>query len=610
MNNELLIGITSIVVLGITAQWLAWKMAVPSILLLLLFGFIAGPLTGFLRPDNIFGDLLFPIVSISVAIILFEGGLSLKIKEISKTGQVVRNLISIGALVTWIFSAAAANIVLGLNLPIAILLGAILVVTGPTVIIPLLRHVRAASRIGSIIKWEGIVNDPIGAILSVLVLEAILAESVGETIQTIIFSIIKVILLGGLLGFSGASTLVFLLKKFWIPGYLHSTVPLMIVVVVFVLSNLFQAESGLFSVTIMGIVMANQSKISLKHIIEFKENLGILLISVLFIILSARLDMLTLSGIGWDSIIFLILLIILVRPLSVLFSTIRSGLNWKEKVFIAMMAPRGVVAAAVTSIFAVELVNRGGYTEAVSLVPEMFFIIVGTVFIYGLCAVPLGRWLGLATPNPQGIVIAGTHSWAREIGKILMEKKFDVLMVDTNRENINQARMSGLVTIYGSILSDYIFDEVDFSRYGKILALTPNNEVNSLAMRHFNELFGRAGVFQLSPYKSESSKKDDLAEPLKGRILFGNKFNYTRISELFDQGYIVKTNKITEMFSFEDFSAKYGNNAINMFIATKSGKLRVITADEKITTEPGDTLISLAEEKDPALPFNNVRGMK
>jgi len=596
MDHELLIGIAGIIVLGITAQWLAWRISIPSILVLLLFGFTAGPLTGFLNPDRIFGPLLFPIVSVSVALILFEGGLSLKIKDIKRTGHVVRNLVTVGAFITWVLSSSAAYFFLDFSMPIAVLMGAILVVTGPTVLIPLLKHVRPASKIGSVIKWEGIVNDPIGAILSVLILEAILVGGIGETILTIMAGIIKVILFGGLLGGAGALVLVLLFKRFLVPGYLHSSVTLMVVIIVFSLSNIIQAESGLLSVTVMGIAMANQSQVSLKHIIEFKENLGILLISGLFIILSARLNIESLSSLGWNSIFFLAVLIILVRPLSVLFSTIKSGLNWKEKVFIAMMAPRGVVAAAVTSIFAVQLADQAGYSQAELMIPEMFFIIVGTVFIYGLCAVPLGRWLGLANPNPQGIVIAGTHLWAREIGRVLAEKKFDVLMVDTNRENINNARMAGLSTMYGSILSDYIFDEVDFSRYGKILALTQNDEVNSLAMRHYNELFGRAGVFQLSPSKSQSSKKDDLAQPLKGRILFGNEFNYRKISELFTEGYVIKTNKITASFLFKDFKEKYADNAVIMFVINKSGRLRVVTADDTVEAQEGDQLISLLKE--------------
>ena len=596
MNHEILLGLGSIIVIGIAAQWLAWRIAIPSILLLLVFGFIAGPLTGFINPDKLLGDALFPIVSISVAIILFEGGLSLKFKDLKKSGNVVRNLISIGALVTWILSSLAVYFILDFDLPIALLLGAILIVTGPTVIIPLLRHVRVTGRVGSIVKWEGIVNDPIGAIIAVLVLEAILIGSFAQTIFTIVTSIIITILISAALGGFGALILIQLLKRHWIPGYLHSSITLMIVVGIFTASNLIQSESGLLSVTLLGILMANQKQANLKHIIEFKENLGILLISTLFIILAARLKLENLADLGVHSLLFLIILIVVVRPASIFFSTIKSDLTWKEKVFLSMMAPRGIVAAAVTSIFAVKLISEGGFEQARFMVPEIFSIIVGTVTFYGLLAVPLGKWLGLASPNPQGVIIAGSHSWAREIGSLLKSKGFDVLMVDTNRENINEARMSGINTIYGSIISDYLVDEIDLGKYGSLLALTPNDEVNSLASLHLTEILGRSKVFQLAPYKQDSARKESVAKPLRGRVLFGSDLHYEKLDELFSSGLKLKSNNITDTFTFEKFKEKYSSDAIPLFIISENKKLEVITPENEPKPEEGDSIISLVKE--------------
>jgi len=598
MNHDFLLGLGSIIVIGIAAQWLAWRIAIPSILILLLFGFIAGPITGFINPDKLLGEALFPIVSISVAIILFEGGLSLKFKDLRKTGNVVLNLISVGAIVTWVLSSFAAYFILDFEFPIALLLGAILIVTGPTVIIPLLRHVRVTGRVGSIVKWEGIVNDPIGAIIAVLVLEAILIGSFAQTIFSIITSIIVTILIAAALGGFGALLLIQFLKHHWIPGYLHSSITLMIVVGIFTASNLIQSESGLLSVTLLGILMANQKQANLKHIIEFKENLGILLISTLFIILAARLKIENLAGFGLHSLTFLLILIIVVRPASIFLSTIKSDLSWKEKVFLSMMAPRGIVAAAVTSIFAVKLISEGGFEQARFMVPEIFSIIVGTVTFYGLLAIPLGKWLGLATPNPQGVIIAGSHFWAREIGSILKSKGFDVLMVDTNRENINEARMSGINTMYGSIISEYLIDEIDLGKYGNLLALTPNDEVNSLASLHLTEILGRSKVFQLAPHKQESARKESVAKPLRGRILFGNDFNYEKLNELFSSDLKLKSNNITDTFTFVKFTEKYSSDAIPLFIISESKKLEVITPENEPKPEEGDTIISLVKEID------------
>lgn len=596
MNEHLLIGIAGIVVLGISAQWIAWKLGLPSILLLLIFGFIAGPVTGFLNPDEILGDVLFPLVSVAVALILFEGGLSLKISELRQTAHVVRNLVTIGSLITWTVSALGAYYILHFDLSIAILFGAILVVTGPTVIIPLLRHVKATGKISSIVKWEGIVNDPIGAILAVLVLEAILIGGFGQTIFSLLISILTILLIGALLGGFGALIVILFLRRFWVPGYLQSSVTLMIVVGIFSLSNVIHSESGLLAVTLMGIIMANQKQANIKHIIQFKENLGILLLSSLFIILAARLQFESLSSLGWNSVWYLLLLILIVRPLAVLFSTFKSGLNWKEKLFIGWMAPRGIVAAAVTAVFALELIEKADIVNARLMVPEMFFIIVGTVAIYGLCAAPLGRLLGLAASNPQGVLIAGSHLWAREIAQVLKDEKFNVLMIDTNRQNITEARLLGIPTFYGSILSDYITDEYDLGKYGNLLALTPNDEVNSLATIHFNEQFGQKGVYQLVPGKKEKSKKESVSKPLRGRLLFTDDANYDELERRFYDGYKIKKTKITDEFDYDDYQYLY--DAIPLFLIDEDEDLNIITVDEEVSPSDGDILISLVKEKE------------
>ncbi len=259
------------------------------------------------------------------------------------------------------------------------------------------------------------------------------------------------------------------------------------------------------------------------------------------------------------------------------------------------MAPRGIVAAAVTSIFAVKLL-AGGYEKAEFMIPEIFAIIVGTVTFYGLLAVPLGRWLGLASPNPQGIIIAGSHFWAREIGTILKELGFEILMVDTNRENINEARMSGINTMYGSIISDYILDEIDLGKFGSLFALTPNDEVNSLASLHFSELLEQSKVFQLAPQKPISARKESVAKPLRGRILFGNDFNFAMLNNLFLNGNKLKHSKITDTFTFEKFKEMYGPDSVTLFIIKENKKLEVISVDNEIEPENGDTIISLVKE--------------
>jgi len=359
METIILFGLTAIILLGIGAQWLAWRFHLPSILLLLVFGFIAGPVTGLFNPDDILGDLLFPVVSLSVAIILYEGGLSLRFSELKKVGGVVLMLISVGALITWLISAAAAYYILGLDFQLSVLLGAILIVTGPTVIGPLLHQIRPKEPVGSILKWEGILIDPVGALLAVLVFEAILANEFHNTLPRILQGVAETIVIGVVIGYVASKIIIESFKRHWVPDELENGVSLMMVIVAFVISNWLHTEAGLLTVTLMGIFLINQKQISVRHIVEFKENLRVLLISSLFILLAARVELEQITQLGFSSLLFLGVLIFVTRPVMVFLSSLFSSLKWREKLFISWMAPRGIVAAAVASVFAHELAHEG-----------------------------------------------------------------------------------------------------------------------------------------------------------------------------------------------------------------------------------------------------------
>ncbi|MBT8399764.1 MAG: cation:proton antiporter, partial [Rhodothermia bacterium] len=300
MTHQILIGIVGVLVLGIASQWIAWRFRLPSILLLLLVGFAAGPVTGFLPSSSLEGDWLYAFVSVSIGVILFEGGLSLRVSELREVGASVLNLVTIGVLVTWALAGLGAYYIVGFETGLAILAGAILTVTGPTVIVPLLRHVRPTGRVGAVAKWEGITIDPAGAILAVLVLEALLlinrsVEASGDTFESAMLHAVEGLLLtiATSVGISviGSALLVFLLYRRLVPDYLQSAMALAIVVGTFGLSNSLQEESGLLEATLMGIIMANQKFVPVRRITEFKEDLQVLLIGSLFILLSARLEL-------------------------------------------------------------------------------------------------------------------------------------------------------------------------------------------------------------------------------------------------------------------------------------------------------------------------------
>ncbi len=593
MTEKFIIGLSAIVVSGVLAQWLAWKFRFPSILLLLIFGFIAGPVTGFIHPDSFFGDLLFPFVSISVAIILFEGGLNLKFSELKVVGSLIRNLITIGILVTWVLTILGAYYILHFSLLLSFLYGAILVVTGPTVILPILRHVRPKGQINSVLKWEGIINDPIGALMAILVFEAVFASGVQEATLQVGFALLKSIVISSSIGLLGGFMIAFLIKRDLIPDFLQNPASLTTVVLIFTISNLVQEESGLFAVTIMGIYLANQRKINVKHIIEFKENLRTLLISVLFIVLAARLRLDELAGLDTGSFIFVAVLILVIRPAAVFISSIGKKFSWKEKLFLSMMAPRGIVAAAVASVFSIELINLG-FNEGSRLVPEMFLVIVATITVYGLSAVPLAKWLGLSNLNPQGCLILGAHSFAREIAFVLKDSGYRVLLVDTNRHNITEARMEGFEAHQGSVNSRSFIDENDLNGVGKLLALTPNAEVNSLAALHLSRIFGGNNVYQLTVEEEEEEQGKAVSEELRGKILFGTNYTYYYLLNRFNHNSKIKSTPITEEYDYKKFLGENGGNeVIPMFLITKEKNLVVYTSESKPEPKPGQTLISL-----------------
>lgn len=608
-----MLEIGGILVLGVGAQLLAWRLKLPSILLLLLLGFIAGPLTGhrFLDPDALFGDALLPLVSLAVATILLEGGLSLRFDELRGAGPAVRNLVLLGTPVTWILAAIAARLVLGFDWPLALLLGAILVVTGPTVIIPLLNHVRPTGAVGSVVRWEGIVGDPIGATLAVLVYQAIVpAEAASGTVAA---GLGKAVVIGSASGLAGAVLLVVLLRRNLVPDWLHSPTALAIGIATFVGPSLLQHESGLLSVTLMGVVLANQRIVVLEHVIEFKENLRTLLISCLFILLGARLPAEELRFDG-RNLAFALVLILLVRPLMVAVATRGTRLSWRERVFVGWMAPRGIVAAAVASVFALEL-GALGYPDADRLVSAVFAVIVITVAVYGLTAGPLARRLGLAEGDPQGVLLVGAHPWARSIAAALRDAGVRVLLVDTSWGNVQASRMAGLPVHYGNVLSESLSEEAPLGGIGKLIALTYNDQVNSLACLRLAGRFGRASTYQLRPGVA-SGGKESIPAHLRGRLAFGE-LSFWDLEARFRRGAAVKATTLTAEFGLDDYVAVHGRGdapVVPLFLL-REGKLLVAADDGQLEPRAGDTLLALvgpeapARAADPAPPAEEGAGV-
>lgn len=614
---ELLSYLALVPALGILAQWIAWRTRLPSILLLLAFGIVLGQ---FINPDQLLEQLtgaeqlskltgetsqvgpalLFPLVSLSVAIILFEGGLSLQLRELREAGAPTFRLVTVGTLLTLAMTAVAAHWMLDFPWRLSLLLGAILTVTGPTVIGPLLRQIRPSRRVASTLKWEGIVIDPVGAVLAVLVFEEIVvSHGASLNFSATAWLLTKTTLIGLILGILAGAFLTSALRRYWLPDHLHGIAALGLALASFALSNHFAEESGLIAVTVMGVWLANQKHTEIEHVIEFKEHLRTLLIGCLFILLGSRLDPMQVVALGLPGLGFLAVMILLIRPLSVFGSLWGTSLSWQEKTFISSMAPRGIVAAAVSSVFALKLQQSQGTdiatldSQAQQLSTVTFLVIIGTVTLYGLVSGTIARKLGLARPNPQGLLIAGADAWVRRIAKVLTDLKVDVLLVDLNYNKVTAAKMDGVRAECLNILSDHAREELSLDGIGRFLAMTPNDEVNSLAVREYQSLFGRAETYQLDFTRRSTAESRSLSESLSGRVLFGEKHTFSSLRDKLNAGAVIKSTTLSDEFSMEDFRKRNGQDAIVLFVISPGGTLQINTLDRPLEAQPGDTLVVL-----------------
>ena len=527
-----------IVGVGMAAQWIAWRTQVPSIILLLLAGLLLGPVFSLIDPDAFLGGTLFPVVSLSVALILFEGGLDLPPRELRSTGTVVRRLISVGAIITFFVAAWGAEQLFDISRGAAAVMAAVLVVTGPTVVGPLLRFVRPSGRTGPMLRAEGILIDPIGATAALVAFEAALTDEPGEAISAVLGVIGLTLLVGIGIGFLLAYVLDHALRRFLIPDHLGNPIALAIVVVGFVISNEVQEEAGLLTVTVMGIWLARRDSAAVRQLLEFNESLRTLLISALFILLAARIEPDQLRDVALPSLLFLALLVFVARPLGVIVSTVRTGLSWRERLFLMVMAPRGIVAAAVSAIFALRL-EEEGVRGAELIVPIVFLVIIGTILVYGFLAGPVARNLGLAEARANGVLIVGAHSIARGLAKALSDLDVKTILVDTDPYNVTRSVALGLSARRLSVLTEEATHELDLRGIGRILALTSNDEVNALASGRFARLFGRRETFQLAP--SERQRAGALPEELLGRIIGIQGLDYGTLDERTRQGWRVRS---------------------------------------------------------------------
>lgn len=564
MEPTLLIALIG--ALGIGSQWLAWRLQMPAIVLMLLAGIIAGPVTGFINPEEELGHLFRPIIAVAVALILFEGGITLKFKALRDAGPAVKRLVIFGAPLGWLFSTLAVRYGAGLGWEASVIFGGILIVTGPTVVTPLLRQAKLAKRPSEILRWEAIVNDPVGALAAVLAFEAFTFLNGHGTLTItgghIIGGIVLAIIIGCIAGYG----LVHAFRRGYVPEYMKVPVLLALVLIVYAVSDHVLHESGLLAVTVMGVIVGNTNLPSLGEMKRFKEHITVILVSGVFIMLAASMNTEMLARLDWRAGAFVLLVMFIVRPVTVLLALIGTDVPIKEKILVAWIGPRGVVAVAVSGLFGARLVDMG-ISDGELLAPLAFALVAATVVAHGFTIKPFARILGLTSTAPPGVLLIGASDWIVALGKALQDAEIPVLVADRNWFRLRSARQVGLPVYYGEILSEAAEHSVDLHYYGTLLTASDSDDYNALVCTDFAPEFGRNNVFQIARHIESDNKA--LPDTLGGRK-FGSSLSFEEFNDRHRAGWVFKCTELSEEYNFEDYKAHRADSEILAIIRPKS----------------------------------------
>lgn len=581
--DSLLVKIALIGIIGIGAQWIAWRTGRPAIALMLIAGILAGPILGLIDPERDFGSLREPIIKLAVAVILFEGGLSLKFRELRHAGAAVFMLVFVGVPVGWALGTAAAYYGAGLSLELAALFGGIMVVTGPTVIAPLLRSLNIAPRVKHMLKWEAIVNDPIGALLAVGVYSYIIHGGADANTTSIVIDVVAASLLAIVIGTAAGFALTWAFPRGWVPEYLKAPVLLTTVIAVFVLSDLVMHETGLITVTVMGVVMANRETYSSHALLRFKEDLTILLVSGVFIILAATLDWEVVRNFELRFVAFLLLLLFVVRPLTIMAALLFTRIPFRERLFVAWIAPRGIVAVAVTGLFALRLSDTG-VAGAEALVPLGFGVVIATIFAHGFTAASFARWLGLDRGKGDGILLVGSNGWTIAFAEFIKAQDRSVLIADTSKFALRAARRADIPIYEGDILEEEHDDRIDMGQFQQLIAATDNDSYNALVC---SELAPEIGHDRVSRTVGESRS----ASRRRGRVFTFTGLPIEAMLDRLQTGWSFGRTRITEKFTYADFVQRMKTSGgESLAVARASGEVAIFSTEHRPSVEPGDTI--------------------
>lgn len=598
MAHHLSLLLISIIALGVFSQWLAWWLRMPAIVLFLVSGVIAGPVLGWMNPSEDIGPVLSPIVGLAVAVILFEGGLSLRLHEFKEAASGVRRLVTLGSMFAWGLYSVAAYFIGDLSLPVSLLFGAILIVTGPTVIIPMLRQAGLNRRTASYLKWEGIINDPIGALLAVLVFQYFVFAGAypGGGTQVVVelgLAILISLALGGGVGW----LLGWAFNHIWVPEYLKAPLTVACVLVIYGLASEIFAEAGLLAVTVMGMVMGNMSIAGMAELRRFKEYVTILLVSSVFIVLTADLDPKVLRHLDWHAAALVAVVLFVARPVAVWLATTFTDMEWRDRLLVGWIAPRGIVAAAVAGVFSPTLIEAG-YGGAQELLPLIFAIVFASVILHGFSLGRLARWLRLSV-EPNGVLIVGASPWSTELARALSnELHVQVLLVDSSWHRLRTARLAGVRVLYGEVLSETIQQSLELNEIACMLAATSNDAYNALVCSHFSNSLEHDRVFQLPMYAAdENNDAKVVARPLRGRPAFDESAQYEELWRHHFQSWQFYKTRLTENYGYEDLKRDRPPEAIPVAVLHDDRTLLLSPAAGGTRPDIGDTIIYYAPKR-------------
>lgn len=511
--------------LGIFSQWLANRIKWPSIVVMSIVGLLVGPILGLANPEHTLGSEVFsPIVSLAVAIILFEGSSNLDFRELKGISKAVIRIITIGATIAWVLGAIALHKILGFPISIAIVMGGLLLITGPTVIQPLLKQAKVRNSVDTVLRWESIILDPLGPILALAAFYVYQIVGQGFGFQLLLIFIFKMLIVA-LIGFGASFFFNWLIQRDVIPQNLMPSIQLVFILLVFSICDQILDESGLLAVTIFGLMMARYKRHDLiyKESDHFIENMSSILVSTVFILITSSLTPSVLMNVlSWKLVIFSLVMIVLVRPIAVLLSTIGTEITKKERALVAMMAPRGIVVLTVAQFFGGLFLNDN-MKMASYITPVTFGLVFITVVIYGFSFTPISKMLGLASTEPPGVILVGESEFSYHLGRQLQSHGIPVMVFNLFSNTSDKAEELGFEIFKGNLLSSSDRMYADLIRYNKCLLMTKSFIFNSLA---FNELvpeFGLNNVNMMPVSFTDDQARNNLNGPLRNHILFDEK---------------------------------------------------------------------------------------